>query len=107
MYYIYVLRCSDNSLYTGITNDFEKRYHRHVSREKSAAKYTKSRSVIGVEAIWQTETKSAALKLEYRIKKLTKTKKERLIAEPSMIDDLGIDDSYVYLGTKPPSELIN
>ena len=52
MYYIYMLRCSDNSLYTGITNNMEKRYGTHVFGKTAAAKYTKSHTVTGIEAIW-------------------------------------------------------
>jgi len=85
MYYIYVLRCSDNSLYTGITNDFQKRLTTHKRRDKAAAKYTRSRHVTSVAALWKTDTKSSALKLEARIKRLTKARKENLISDPSSV----------------------
>lgn len=88
MYTVYMLRCSDNSLYTGITNDFEKRYQTHISQGKDAAKYTKSRKVVSVVAAWETESRSNALKLEIRIKKLTKEKKELLVQKPELVYDL-------------------
>ena len=91
MYTVYMLRCSDNSLYTGITNDFEKRYQAHLFKSKDAAKYTKSRSVVGVAATWQTDSKSSALKLEIRIKKLTKVKKELLVQNPAYLAELAPD----------------
>lgn len=76
----------------------EKRYMCHTSKSPSAAKYTKSREVSGVEAIWETLDKSHALRLECRIKRLAKPKKEELIKNPQNLPD-GIDgDDYIYLG---------
>jgi len=94
MYFIYMLRCSDNSLYTGITNDFQKRYEEHTARAKSAAKYTKSRQVIGVEAVWCCETKGDALRLECRIKTFDKAKKEKLVQNPEDVNNFGFDAKY-------------
>lgn len=96
MYYIYVLRCSDNSLYTGITNDFKKRYETHFSKNSKAAKYTRSRQVVGVTAVWETENKSHALKLEIRIKKLSKDKKEFLVKNPTKIHDFLDVSAQIY-----------
>ncbi len=94
MYYIYILRCSDNSLYTGITTDFEKRLATHMNKEKAAAKYTKSRSVVSAEALWTCEDKSGALKLECYIKRLTKKKKEELIKTPELINSSTLTTEY-------------
>ncbi len=77
MYYIYMLRCENNSVYTGITNNLEKRLKEHTS--KNGAKYTKSHKVIKLETAWQTLEKSSACKLEYQIKQLPKNEKENLI----------------------------
>ena len=79
MYYTYMLRCKDNSIYTGITNDLNKRMEEHFSKDKKGAKYTKSHDVLKVEAVWSSKDKPLASKLEYRIKKLSKTEKESLI----------------------------
>ena len=95
MYYIYILRCSDNSLYTGITTDFEKRLATHMNKEKAAAKYTKSRSVVSAEALWTCEDKSGALKLECYIKRLTKKKKEELTVRLKTLEDIW-DEYDVY-----------
>ena len=97
MYFVYMLRCEDNSLYTGITNDFEKRYKKHTGRLASAAKYTKSRRVIGVAALWTASCKSDALKLESRIKKLTKKKKEYLVLHPAEANQLLPEIEYGYI----------
>lgn len=102
MYTVYMLRCSDNSLYTGITNDFEKRFKTHINKGKDAAKYTKSRKVVSVVARWETETKSDALKLEMRIKKLKKDRKEELISSPGIFESLfgDLEGEYTFLDTK-------
>ena len=79
MYYTYIIRCTDNSLYTGMTNNINKRMEEHFKKEKEGAKYTKSHQAQKVEAVWQCKEKSLACKLEYRIKTLSKANKERLI----------------------------
>lgn len=79
MYYTYMLRCSDNSIYTGMTNNLENRLNEHLSKGKNGAKYTKSHNVIKLEAAWKSKEKSLACKLEYQIKALTKKQKETLI----------------------------
>ena len=83
MYYIYILRCENNFLYTGITTDVERRFNEHKDGNIKGAKYTKSHKPLGVEAVWEAENKSDASKLEYRIKQLTKKEKEDLIENGS------------------------
>lgn len=82
--YVYILRCEDQSLYTGIAKDVEQRFKMH--QQLKGAKYTKSHKVIDVVAIWKCETRSEALRLEYAIKKLTKEKKERLICHQACFE---------------------
>lgn len=79
-YHIYILRCSDETLYTGITNNLEKRLHQH-NFLKSGAKYTRSRRP--VELVYQEtlEDKSSAQKREYALKCLTREQKLELISE--------------------------
>ena len=77
MYYTYMVRCEDNSIYTGMTNNLEKRINEHIS--KNGAKYTKSHNVIRLESAWRSKDKSLACKLEYQLKNLTKQQKENLI----------------------------
>ena len=79
MYYTYMLRCSDNSIYTGMTNHLEKRIEEHLSKSKNGAKYTKSHNAIKLEIAWKSKDKSLACKLEYQIKNLNKKQKENLI----------------------------
>ncbi len=79
MYYTYMVRCSDNSIYTGMTSNLEKRIDEHINKRKAGAKYTKSHDVVGLESAWRCKEKSLACKLEYHIKTLTKAQKENLI----------------------------
>jgi len=76
-WYIYILRCGDNSLYTGITNDIEKRYEKHKSGK--GAKYTKIKGVKGIEIIFVSKNRSEASKIEYILKKKVKKNKELLV----------------------------
>ncbi len=83
MYYIYMLRCTDNSIYTGITTNVEHRMKEHFSK-KNCAKYTRSHTAEKLECVWETKDKVLASKLEYQIKKLTKPQKEKLIRENNL-----------------------
>ena len=85
MAYIYMVRCQDESLYTGIAHDVGKRMREHYYKKKTGAKYTKSRQVTALEMVWQTETWSGAARLEYQIKQLRKNQKEALIREPEQV----------------------
>ena len=78
-WYLYILRCRDNSLYTGITNDVEKRFAAHQSGK--GAKYTRGRGPL--ELVYREECgdHSAALKREAEIKKLPRERKMALIEE--------------------------
>lgn len=81
MYYIYILRCENRYLYTGITTDVERRFKEHCEGGEKGAKYTKAHKPLGVEAVWKADTKSDASRLEYRIKKLKKEEKEDIISK--------------------------
>jgi putative endonuclease len=77
-YFVYILECADKTLYTGSTNDIEKRVISH-NTQKTGAKYTKSRRP--VKLIYQEtfETKGEALTRENQIKQLTRKQKQNLI----------------------------
>jgi len=77
-YWVYILRCADGTLYTGITNDISRRLADHNSGK--GAKYTRSR--IPVEIVYRQECagKSAALRRELEIKRMTRAEKLGLIA---------------------------
>ena len=73
-WYVYVVECSDNTLYTGITNNLDKRINQH-NNSKYGAKYTRSRRPVTLVKFWQFNNKSTALKEEYKFKQLSKKKK--------------------------------
>lgn len=77
MYYVYILQCQDGTLYTGITTDIQKRLATHNSGK--GAKYTRSRLPVTLLYQEPQPDKSAALKRELAIKKLTRAQKLRLI----------------------------
>ncbi len=79
MYYTYMLRCADNSVYTGITTDIERRMEEHLSQSGKCAKYTRNHPAVKMEIAWESESRSLASKLEYYIKTLSKSQKEELI----------------------------
>ncbi len=98
MYYTYILRCEDNSLYTGITNNIVHRLSEHLSKGNKCAKYTLKHTVIKLEIAWQSETRSLASKLEYRIKKLNKQQKEDLICNKNLSEFFeGVIDTEDYI----------
>ncbi|WP_339004120.1 GIY-YIG nuclease family protein [Fusobacterium polymorphum] len=79
-YYLYMLRCEDKSIYTGIAKDYLKRYEEHLSGK--GAKYTKAHKVIKIERVFLCDSRSTACILESKLKKYTKKKKESVISKP-------------------------
>lgn len=80
-YIVYILRCKDNSLYTGITTDIERRFEEHQAG--TASKYTRVR--IPVELVYTEKAidRSSATKREIEIKKMSRQKKQALIEGPA------------------------
>ena len=79
MYYLYLLRCSDNSLYCGQTKDLQKRIQEHNFDNVKSAKYTKGKRPVKLVYFEKYKTINEVLKREFEIKKLTKEKKEVLV----------------------------
>ena len=77
MHYVYIVKCSDGTYYTGYTNDLEKRLLAHNAGK--GAKYTKNRIPVEIVYFEEYEDKSEAMKREYAIKQLTREQKEKLI----------------------------
>lgn len=75
--YTYIVRCSDETLYTGWTNNLEKRMQAHNSGK--GAKYTKIRRPVELVYFEEYDTKQEAMKREYAIKQLSREKKLALI----------------------------
>ena len=77
-YIVYILKCNDGTLYTGITKDVQKRLLEHNESDKGA-KYTKARRPVKLIYTEEAEDRSSASKREYAIKKLSRVKKLELI----------------------------
>ena len=84
MYYTYMLRCEDNSIYTGITNDLERRMEEHFSRGEKCAKYTLRHHAKKLECAWISENRVLASKLEFHLKRLNKADKEELLKNKNL-----------------------
>jgi putative endonuclease len=92
-YYVYIIRCQDNSLYTGITTDVERRYEEH--KKGIGAKYTKIKKILKLEIFFSCLNRSEASKIEYFIKKMSKAEKENYLnkikdLEAIIFEKLGI-----------------
>jgi putative endonuclease len=77
MWYVYILKCNDGTLYTGITNDLGKRVSSH--NKGTGAKYTKTRLPVEIVYYEEANDRSEASKREHQIKKLSRLAKENLI----------------------------
>lgn len=78
-HYVYILRCADDSLYTGYTTDPERRLREHNAGE--GAKYTRGRTPVELVYLESYDTQSAAMSREYEIKQLQRAEKTRLVEE--------------------------
>lgn len=78
MYYLYILKCADKTLYTGITTDLDRRLMEH-NTSKKGAKYTSARQPVEIVYSKRFKNRSNASKEEARIKKLTKAEKLAMI----------------------------
>jgi len=76
-WYLYVLQCGDNTLYTGITNDLQRRIQQH--NNGTASRYTRSRLPVALAYRERCRNKSSALKKEYRMKSLSRKEKKEYI----------------------------
>ena len=79
-WYMYVVRCADGTLYTGITTDIKRRLNEHNYGEK-AAKYTRSRRPVTLVMTKEYETHSAAASAEWHFKRLNRNQKLKVIDE--------------------------
>ncbi len=77
IHYVYILECGDKSLYTGYTNDLDRRLKMH--QKNKGAKYTRGRGPFKIVHVEEFQDKSEAMKREYAIKQLTKRQKMLLI----------------------------
>lgn len=83
-YYTYMLRCQDNSIYTGITTDVKRRMKEHFEKTNKCAKYTFNHTPKKLEGVWQSENRVLASKLEFYIKNLSKSQKEEILLKNNL-----------------------
>jgi len=83
-----MIRCHDGSLYTGISTAVERRFARHQGKGDSGSKYLKSKGPLNLVFQKRVGTRSLALKVEIKVKKLSREKKERLIGIPGYIEGI-------------------
>jgi putative endonuclease len=83
MWFLYILKCKNNTLYTGITNNLKKRFKAHS--EGKGARYTRIFGVLKIVYTEKLRTRSRALKRECQIKSMTKKQKLALIARKKII----------------------
>ena len=94
-YYLYMLRCEDGSIYTGIAKDYLKRYEEHLSGK--GAKYTRAHKVVKIERVFLCDSRSIACSLENKLKKFKKIKKEDIIISPyDFIKDIEIKEKIKF-----------
>ena len=77
-WFLYVVRCNDDTLYTGVTTDIQRRLKEHNASSRGA-KYTKTRRPVEVVYWKPFKNQSSAQKAEYRFKQLTREQKEKMI----------------------------
>ena len=82
-WFVYMLRCADNSLYTGVTTDIEKRLRQHNGLEKNGARYTRARRPVNLALHEPCPDRATAQRREAEIKRLSKADKEQLVQRHS------------------------
>jgi len=83
-WFVYIVRCADDSLYTGITKDVDRRVQEHNEGDKLAAKYTRARLPVVLVYQESCESRSAATKREIEIKLLSRTDKDILLSQEKL-----------------------
>jgi len=78
-WFLYLIRCRNGRLYTGITTDVERRFGEHESGDKKGSKYLRGKTPLTLVLKKRVGDKSMALKIEAKVKKMPKTKKELLV----------------------------
>ena len=91
MNHTYIIECEDGTLYTGWTNNLEKRFEAHCTGK--GAKYTKSHKPKAIVYKESFDTKEAAMAREYQIKHMSRKQKLDLIASYQILEEAGTEDA--------------
>ena len=78
-WYLYLIRCRDNTIYTGISTDVDRRFAQHQGSGNAGSRYLKGRGPLSLVFQEKLGSRSLALKVERRVKQMSKAKKEKLI----------------------------
>jgi putative endonuclease len=78
-WFLYLIRCKDNSLYTGITTDVNRRFNEHKSNDRKGSKYLRGKAPLKLVLKKKIGNKSLASKVEAKVKKLPKANKELFV----------------------------
>ncbi len=78
-WFLYLIRCKNSRLYTGITTDVERRFGEHESGDKKGSKYLRGKKPLTLVLRKKVGDRSMALKIEAKVKKMSKIKKELLV----------------------------
>ncbi len=87
-WHLYLVRCRDGSLYTGITTDVARRFAEHRGNGDTGAKYLRGRGPLVLVFQKKLGSRSLALAVESKVKKLSKARKEELIRDNTRIDEM-------------------
>jgi len=89
-WHLYMIRCGDNSLYTGVTTDVERRFaeHQQTSASSKGAKFLRGKQPLTLVYRAELGNRAEAQQLEYRLKQLSKSEKENLVRQQPRADKL-------------------
>jgi putative endonuclease len=87
-WHLYLIRCHDGSLYTGITTNVARRFAQHQNNNGPGAKYLRGREPLALVFQRKLGSRSLALSVENKVKKLSKARKEELIRADTHIDEI-------------------
>ncbi|NQT72473.1 MAG: GIY-YIG nuclease family protein [Chloroflexi bacterium] len=87
-WHLYLIRCRDGSLYTGIATDVTRRFAEHQGKGDAGAKYLRGRGPLTLVFQKKLGSRSLALRVESRVKKLSKARKEKLVRTGEYIEEV-------------------
>ncbi len=87
-WYLYLIRCRDGTLYTGISTDVDRRFAQHQGAGNAGSRYLKGRGPLNLVFQENLGSKSLALKVECRVKRMPKARKEKLIKVSGYADQV-------------------
>ena len=87
-WFVYLVKCADDTLYTGVTNDLTRRIKQHNGQLSGGARYTASRRPVVLVWIEEVETRSMAQKRESEVRRLSRQRKIKLTLKKEMAQDI-------------------